>query len=60
MPDKPTSRLEMQIHLMTIARRLRLQLGYVESLPPELDAGVKLRGKHDFIVSPRINAAADG
>jgi hypothetical protein len=39
MTDKLTSRLEMQIHLMTIARGLRLR--YVESAPPEPDADVK-------------------
>jgi cytochrome P450 len=48
------SRLEMQIHLMTIAKRLRLR--YVETTPPELDAGVNLRSKHDFIMSPQIKA----
>jgi len=52
------SRLEMQIHLMMIAKRLRLH--YVESAPPQLDAGVNLRSKHDFIMSPQIKAAADG
>jgi cytochrome P450 len=51
------SRLEMQIHLMTIARRLRLR--YVEKTPPELDAGVNLRSKHDFIMFPEIKASAD-
>jgi cytochrome P450 len=52
------SRLEMQIHLMTIAKRLRLR--YVEKTPPELDAGVNLRSKHDFIMFPEIKASADG
>ena len=35
------ARVEMQIHLMTIAKRLRLR--FVESNPPELDVGVNLR-----------------
>jgi cytochrome P450 len=51
------SRLEMQIHLMTIAKRLRLR--YVEKAPPELEAGVNLRSKHDFIMFPEIKASAD-
>ena len=44
------ARLEMQIHLMTIARKLRLR--YIESRPIELDAGVNLRSKFDFIMYP--------
>ena len=44
------ARTEMQIHLMTIARKLRLR--YVESKPIELDAGVNLRSKFDFIMYP--------
>jgi cytochrome P450 len=51
------SRLEMQIHLMTIVKRLRLR--YVEKAPPELEAGVNLRSKHDFIMFPEIRASAD-
>lgn len=42
------ARTEMQIHLMTIARTLRLR--YVASHPIELDAGVNLRSKFDFIM----------
>jgi cytochrome P450 len=49
------ARLEMQIHLMTIARRLRLRLG--KTNPPELDAGVNLRSKHDFIMKPELKAS---
>jgi cytochrome P450 len=45
------ARIEMQIHLMTIARCLRL--GYVPSRPVELDAGVNLRSKYDFIMYPK-------
>jgi cytochrome P450 len=44
------ARAEMQIHLMTIARRLRLR--YVASRSTELDAGVNLRSKHDFTMYP--------
>jgi len=46
------ARVEMQIHLMTIAKRLRFR--YAETKPPELDAGVNLRSKHDFIMTPEI------
>jgi cytochrome P450 len=48
------ARIEMQIHLMTIAKRLRLR--YVEKALPELNAGVNLRSNHDFIMSPEIKA----
>jgi cytochrome P450 len=44
------ARVEMQIHLITIARHTRLR--YVPSRPVELDAGVNLRSKHDFIMYP--------
>jgi cytochrome P450 len=50
------SRLEMQIHLMTIAKELRLR--YAETAPPELDAGVNLRSRHDFIMIPEIRTSA--
>jgi cytochrome P450 len=50
------ARLEMQIHLMVIAKQLRLT--YVPTRPLELEAGVNLRNKHDFIMTPvkRIHA----
>jgi cytochrome P450 len=48
------ARLEMQIHLMTIARSLRLR--YIPSGPIELDAGVNLRSKDDFIMYPQAKA----
>ena len=48
------ARVEMQIHLMTIAKRLRLR--YVEKALPELNAGVNLRSNQDFIMSPEIKA----
>lgn len=44
------ARVEMQIHLMTIAKHLRLR--YIQSGPIELDAGVNLRSKHDFVMHP--------
>jgi len=51
------ARVEMQIHLMTIAKQLRLRL--VEKSPPELDLGVNLRSKHDFMMNPEFIALAD-
>jgi cytochrome P450 len=44
------ARIEMQIHLMTIARHLRLR--YTSSKPIEMDAGVNLRSKYDFVMCP--------
>jgi cytochrome P450 len=44
------ARIEMQIHLLTIARYLRLR--YIQSRPIELDAGVNLRSRYDFIMHP--------
>jgi cytochrome P450 len=49
------ARLEMQLHLLIIARHLRLR--YVQSEPLELDAGVNLRSKSDFIMSPTLKTA---
>lgn len=46
------ARIEMQIHLMTIAGRLRLR--YAETRAPELDAGVNLRSRYDFIMTPEL------
>jgi cytochrome P450 len=48
------ARVEMQIHVMTIAKQLRLR--YAETTSPEFDAGVNLRSKHDFIMTPEIKA----
>ncbi len=48
------ARMEMQIHLMMIARRLRLR--YVESKPPALAAGVNLLSANDFIMTPEFRA----
>jgi cytochrome P450 len=50
------ARVEMQIHLMTIAKQLRLR--FVQREPPELDVGVNLRSKHEFIMSPELRALA--
>jgi len=52
------ARMEMQIHLMTIAKSLRLR--YVPSRPIELEADVNLRSKYDFIMYPedKIPAAS--
>jgi cytochrome P450 len=50
------ARIEMQIHLITIAKQLRLR--YIGGKPPELDAGVNLRSKYDFTMTPEIKASA--
>jgi cytochrome P450 len=46
------ARVEMQIHLLTIAKHLTLR--YVQSRPLELDAGVNLRSKYDFVMHPEV------
>jgi cytochrome P450 len=46
------ARTEMQIHLLTIARHLRLRA--VAATVPELDAGVNLRSKNDIIMIPEF------
>jgi len=48
------ARAEMQIHLMMIAKRLRLRC--VGTKSPELDLGVNLRSKHAFLMSPTFRA----
>ncbi len=53
------SRLEMQIHLTVIAKELRLR-AKMEGTPPELDAYVNLRSKHDFIMTPELKRHANG
>jgi cytochrome P450 len=50
------ARVEMQIHVVTIARRLRLRS--TETKSPELDVGVNLRAKHDLFMKPQLKAAA--
>ena len=46
------ARIEMQIHVVTIAKELRLSYAGKESLA--LEAGVNLRSKHDFIMTPEF------
>ena len=50
------ARIEMQIHLMMVAKQLRLR--YVQTMPIELDAGVNLRSKHDFLMMAERNVMA--
>jgi cytochrome P450 len=58
------ARIEMQIHVMTIAQELRMRC--TDHEPMQLEAGVNLRSKRDFMMTPeikeplRIAAAADG
>jgi cytochrome P450 len=47
------ARIEMQFHLIIIARRLRLT--YKSETAPEMDAGVNLRSKHDFYMTPEFS-----
>lgn len=49
------ARVEMQIHLMVIAKHLRLR--YTITRPIELDAGVNLRSRFDFLMFPEAKAA---
>jgi cytochrome P450 len=51
------ARIEMQIHLMTIAKCLRLR--YVPSRPIQLDADVNLRSKYDFIMYPESRTSGN-
>jgi len=48
------ARTEMQVHLIMVANRLRLR-SLNEELP-EFEAGVNLRAKHDFVMSPERKA----
>ncbi len=55
------ARMEMQVHLMIIARSLRLR--YIPSKPIELDADVNLRSRYDFIMYPEariLGTSAEG
>jgi cytochrome P450 len=49
------ARIEMQIHLMTIAKHLKLR--YIQSGPIEFEAGVNLRSKYDFVMYPEATTA---
>lgn len=46
------ARIEMQIHLMMIAKDLRLR--YDETRPPEKVAGMNLLSRHDFVMAPEM------
>ena len=56
------ARYEMLIHLVTIARRI--QFRYESDETPELDPGINLRAKQDFVMFPayaqRVHPNADG
>lgn len=47
------ARIEMQFHLMIIVRRLHLT--FESETVPEMDAGVNLRSKHDFVMIPEFS-----
>lgn len=52
------ARMEMQVHLITIARQLRLRSVRPPSM--EFEAGVNLRGKEHLIMVPEINKFSSG
>jgi cytochrome P450 len=52
------ARAEIQIHLMTIARHLRLR--YDDTKPPEVTTGINLLSKDDFIMQPEFRSKAAG
>jgi cytochrome P450 len=54
---EPLARLEMQFHVMMIARRL--SLSYSETAIPELDIGVNLRSKHNFLMRPVLRTVGN-
>lgn len=49
------ARVEMQIHLMMIAKQLRLR--YVQTKLLDLETGVNLRNKYDFVMHPELKTA---
>jgi len=49
------ARTEMQVHLMIVARRIRMR--YTQERPPEFEAGVNLRARADFVMWPEAKAA---
>jgi cytochrome P450 len=51
------ARMEMQIHLMMIAKRLRLR--YLLSGAPALAAGVNLLSANDFVMTPELKPTKD-
>jgi len=50
------SRLEMQIHVIMVQQRLRLS--YEQTTPLEVQAGINLRSKYDFIMRPTLREPA--
>jgi enediyne biosynthesis protein E7 len=48
------ARVEMQTHLVMIAKSLRLR--YLEAKPLDLNPGINLRNKHDFIMKPEAKS----
>ncbi|HEY2379368.1 MAG TPA: cytochrome P450 [Gemmatimonadaceae bacterium] len=55
---EPLARLEMQIHVMMVAKRLRLCCSK-ETASPELDVGVNLRSKCNFFMSPTMRTSTN-
>jgi cytochrome P450 len=51
------ARIEIQIHLMIVAKRLRLRSA--ETKPPELEADVNLRSRYDFVMTPEIKPSVE-
>jgi len=51
------ARTEMQIHLLTIARHLRLR--YIQTGPVEFEAGVNLRSREDFHMYPEAKVVGN-
>jgi cytochrome P450 len=51
------AQIEMQIHLMIVAKRLRLLSA--DGNRPDVDAGVNLRSKYDFMMTPEIKTPAE-
>lgn len=49
------ARIEMQVHLMAIAKQLTLR--YVPTKPIEMDAAVNLRSRSDFLMFPESRTA---
>jgi len=50
------ARTEMQMHLMMIAKRLRFQ--YNDAKTPELELGINLRSKNNFLMTPSLKGGA--
>jgi cytochrome P450 len=52
------ARIEMQFHLILIAKQIRLRCADAPTI--ELEAGVNLRNKHDFIMTPELQPVQRG